>query len=95
VRQTFGPPDDTSAITPPIWRYEQADITFRDGHVVMIAVRAHADAEAVTKMLDDSGVVYVPHSALTADDQIAYVVGGSGVTLTIDATQPVARGFAT
>jgi hypothetical protein len=95
VRQKFGPPDDTSAIKPPSWKYGQTEITFRDGHVVMIAVRAHGDAEAVTKLLDDAGVVYEPHSALTSDDQIAYVVGGSGVTLTFDATQPVARGFAT
>jgi hypothetical protein len=95
VHQQLGPPDDTSAIKPPIWKYEQTEITFRDGYVVMIAVRAHADAETVTKMLDDASVVYEPHPALTYDDQIAYVVAGSGVTLTLDATQPAARGFAT
>jgi hypothetical protein len=94
VRQTLGASDDTSAITPQIWKYEQTEFTFRDGYVVMITVRAHADAEAMTKMLDEAGVVYEPHSALTYGDQIAYVVGGSGVTLTLDATQPVARGFA-
>jgi hypothetical protein len=95
VRQKLGPPHDTSAITPPIWQYEQTEITFRDGCVVMITVRAHADAEAVMKMLDEAGVLYAPHSPLTYDDQIAYVVGGSGVTLTLDATRPVAHGFAT
>jgi hypothetical protein len=31
VRETLGPPDDTSAIKPPIWKYEQTEITFRDG----------------------------------------------------------------
>jgi hypothetical protein len=70
------------------------EITFRDGHVVTIAVRAHADAEAVTKMLDGAGVGHEPHAALTYDDQIAYVVDASGVTLTLDTAQPVARGFA-
>jgi hypothetical protein len=95
VRQTFGPPDDTSAIMPPIWKYEQIEITMRDGYVVMIVVSANADAEAVTKMLDAAGVVYEPHLALTSDDQIAYAVGGNNVTLTLHATQPGARGFAT
>jgi hypothetical protein len=95
VRETLGPPDDTSAIKPPIWKYEQTEITFRDGYVAMIAVSAHADEEAVTKMLDEAGAVYEPHSALTFDDQIVYVVAGSSVTLTLDATRAVARGFAT
>jgi hypothetical protein len=94
VRLKLGPPDDTSAIKPPIWKYGQAEIAFRDGYVVMITVRAHADAEAVMKMLDEAGLVYEPHSALTYDDQIGYVVGGSAVTLALDATQPVARGLA-
>ena len=61
----------------------------------MITVRAHADSEAVTKMLDEAGVVYEPYSALTHDDQIAYVIGGAGVMVTLDATHSVARGFAT
>ncbi len=47
------------------------------GYVAMIAVSAHADEEAVTKMLDEAGAVYEPHSALTFDDQIVYVVAGS------------------
>jgi hypothetical protein len=94
VRQRFGRPADTSDIKPPIWKYDQTEITFRDGYVVMIVVRVQAHANAVTKMLDGAGVGYEPHSALTYDDQVAYVVGGSGVTLTLDTAQPVARGFA-
>jgi hypothetical protein len=95
VRERLGAPDDTSSIKPRIWKYEQTEITLRDGRVVMIVVRIHTDAGAVTRMLDDAGIFYEPHSALSDDDLVAYVVGGSGVTLTLDATQPVARGFAT
>ena len=60
----------------------------------MIAVRVHAHAEAVTTMWDGAGVVYEPNPALTYADQVAYVVDGSGVTLTLDVVQPAARGFA-
>jgi threonine synthase len=94
VRRKLGPPDDVSSIEPPIWRYEHTEIVFRDGCVVMITVSANADAQAVTNMLDDAGVTYEPHTALAYDEQIAYVVGGSRVTLTLDATLGVARGFA-
>ena len=90
----FGPPADASALEPLIWKYEQTEITFRDGYVVMVAVRVPADAEAVMMMLDGAGVVYEPDLALTYDDQVAYVVGGSGVTLTLDVVQPAACGFA-
>ena len=47
----FGPPADASALEPLIWKYEQTEITFRDGYVVMVAVRVPADAEAVMMML--------------------------------------------
>jgi hypothetical protein len=95
VHPKLGAPDDVSAIEPPIWKYRQIEISFREDRVLMIAVREHADAETVTKMLDEAGVTYQPIEALTYDDQIAYVVGGSGVQVTLDGAHAVARGFAT
>ena len=81
VRQRLGPPHETSAIDPPIWKYQLTEIAFRDGYVTMITVLAHANAGAVTKMLDDAGITYRPHPELTYDDQTAYVIDESGVAL--------------
>jgi hypothetical protein len=61
----------------------------------MITVTARADAEAVKQRLDDAGATYEPQAELTYDDQVAYVIEGSGVTLTLDAARRIGRGFAT
>ena len=95
VRRQLGPPQETSAIDPPIWKYQQTEITFRDGYVVMITVLAHADADVLKTMLDDAGVTYKPVPELTYDDQTAYVLNESTVTLTLDAAKLGARAFAT
>lgn len=76
VLAVLGPPDATSAIKPPIWKYGQTEITFREGRTVMIAMGAE------------------PHPDLTYDEQIAFVIVSSGVTLTLDLERPLARAYA-
>ena len=95
VRDALGPPDDVSALRPTTWRYADAtEITFHRGEVAMIAVTARETSDAVIKALDDSGMRYEPDAQLTYDDQVAFVIAESGVTLTLDVTRPRARGFA-
>ena len=91
----MGPPEDTSARRPLIWKYEQAEITFCEDEVLMIAVSVAADARAMQQLLDDEGLRYAPHADLTYDRQVAFVVAPSSVTLTLDLEHPLARAFAT
>jgi hypothetical protein len=94
VRATLGEPDDTSAITPTIWKYATTEITFRDGAVVVLAVSAEADADAVRQRLHDEGLSYQPDEDLTYDAQEAFVIRRSNVTVTLDLERPLVRAFA-
>jgi hypothetical protein len=94
VRATLGEPDETSAITPTVWRYGTTEITFRDDAVAMLAMSIEADAHAVRQRLDDEGLSYQPHEHLTYDAQEAFVIRTSDVTVTLDLERPLARAFA-
>lgn len=95
VRGALGPPADMSAIKPLIWKYDDIEITFDEGDVVMIAVSFAAEAEAVRRRLDDEELPYEPLAALTHDAQTAFVIPSSDVTLTLDHEHAFARAFAT
>lgn len=95
VRAALGPPADTSAIKSLIWKYDDTEITFHKGDVVLIAVSFAAEAEAARRRLDDEELPYEPLAALTHDAQSAFVIPNSGVTLTLDHEQDLARAFAT
>jgi hypothetical protein len=95
VRALLGEPEDTSVSQPLIWQYDNREITFHGDDVMMIAVSVKADAGAVRKLLDDTGLGYDPHAELTSEPQIAVVIPASRVTLTLDLERPLARAFAT
>ena len=86
VVTALGEPDDTSAIKPPIWKYGQSEVTFRDGRVVMLAVYEQLSADGVKQLLRKAGVEYRPDPELSYDTQEAYVVAESKVSLTLDTT---------
>ena len=95
VRDILGKPHDTSFRNPPIWKYGDLEIAFREDKVWLISLLLDGrdpispnsilancrSVEAMKTILNDRSISYEIYPRLTFDSQIAWRVIESNVVI--------------
>ena len=86
VREALGEPEAVSAIRSQIWKYEELEVSFHAGRVLLLTLNAREfgiKLPEFERLLDERSIPHEIDPGLTFDTQTA-IAAGAGATIVFD-----------